>query len=119
MFDENGMVFDDGVNSRLGQEHFLLSTTSGGAARVMNWMERWHQTEWPHLTVHMTSVTDHFATFAIVGPNARKVLQKVCGDVDFSDEAFPFMSFRAGTVSGVFARIMRIDRKSTRLNSSH
>src|SRR3546814_15966853 len=86
MFDENGMVFDDGVNSRLGQEHFLLSTTSGGAARVMNWMERWHQTEWPHLKVHMTSVTDHFATFAIVGPNARKVLQKVCGDVDFSDE---------------------------------
>src|SRR3546814_7451190 len=56
MLDENGMVFDDGVNIRLGQEHFLLSTTSGGAARVMNWMERWHQTEWPHLQVHMTSV---------------------------------------------------------------
>src|SRR3546814_12523535 len=56
----------------------------------------------------MTWVTAHFATLAIVGPNARKVLQKVCGDVDFSDEAFPFMSFREGTVSGVFARIMRI-----------
>ena len=108
MLDENGMVFDDGVNIRLGQDHFLLSTTSGGAARVMSWMERWHQTEWPGLKVHMTSVTDHFATFAVVGPNARKVLGKVCADVDFSDEAFPFMSFREGHVSGVFARIMRI-----------
>lgn len=108
MLDENGMVFDDGVNIRLGPEHFLLSTTSGGAARVMNWMERWHQTEWPQLKVHMTSVTDHFATFAVVGPNSRKVLQAVCADIDFSNEAFPFMSFREGTFAGVFARVMRI-----------
>ncbi len=108
MLDENGMVFDDGVNIRLAPDHFLLSTTSGGAARVMNWMERWHQTEWPHLKVHMTSVTDHFATFAVVGPNSRKVLQAVCADIDFSNEAFPFMSFREGTFAGVFARVMRI-----------
>lgn len=108
MLDENGMVFDDGVNIRLGQDHFLLSTTSGGAARVMAWMERWHQTEWPHLKVHMTSVTDHFATFAVVGPNSRKVVAKVCEGIDFSDEAFPFMSFRDGAVAGVLARVMRI-----------
>jgi sarcosine oxidase subunit alpha len=108
MMDENGMVFDDGVNIRLGQDHFLLSTTSGGAARVMAWMERWHQTEWPHLKVHMTSVTDHFATFAVVGPKARKVVSKVCEGIDFADDAFPFMSFRDGTALGAFARVMRI-----------
>jgi len=108
MLDENGMVFDDGVNIRLGEQHFLLSTTTGGAARVLTWMERWLQTEWPHLKVHMTSVTDHFATFAVVGPHARKVLQAVCQDVDFSNAAFPFMSFKEGTIDGVFARIMRI-----------
>jgi sarcosine oxidase subunit alpha len=56
----------------------------------------------------MTSVTDHFATFAVVGPNSRKVVGKVCAGIDFSDEAFPFMSFRDGTVAGIFARVMRI-----------
>lgn len=108
MLDENGMVFDDGVTVRLAENHFLMSTTTGGAARVLNWMERWLQTEWPHLKVRLTSVTDHFATFAVVGPHSRKVLQQVCQDVDFSNAAFPFMSFREGTVAGVFARIMRI-----------
>ncbi|MBV7481815.1 sarcosine oxidase subunit alpha family protein [Bordetella sp. BOR01] len=108
MLDENGMVFDDGVTARLGEQHFLVSTTTGGAARVLTWMERWLQTEWPGLKVHLTSVTDHFSTFAVVGPHARKVLQAVCRDVDFGGEAFPFMSFREGTIDGVFARIMRI-----------
>ncbi|TMS56697.1 sarcosine oxidase subunit alpha family protein [Imbroritus primus] len=108
MLDENGMVFDDGVTVRLAEDHFLMSTTSGGAARVLSWMERWLQTEWPHLKVHLSSVTDHFATFAVAGPNARKVLQKVCSDIDFSNAAFPFMSFKEGTIDGVFARIMRI-----------
>ena len=108
MLDENGMVFDDGVTARLGDQHFLMSTTTGGAARVLNWMERWLQTEWPHLKVYLTSVSEHFATFAVAGPHARKVLQKVCEAIDFSGTAFPFMSFREGTVAGVFARIMRI-----------
>jgi sarcosine oxidase subunit alpha len=112
MLDENGMVFDDGVTMRLGEQHFLMSTTTGGAARVLAWMERWLQTEWPHLDVHLTTVTDHFATFAVAGPLARKVLGKVCHDIDFSNEAFPFMTFREGTLAGVGwsspARIMRI-----------
>ncbi|MDP5007417.1 MAG: sarcosine oxidase subunit alpha, partial [Glaciimonas sp.] len=108
MLDENGMVFDDGVTARFGDQHFLMSTTTGGAARVLDWMERWLQTEWPHLKVNLTSVTDHFATFAVVGPNARRVLEKVCKDIDFSNAAFPFMSFREGTIQDVFTRIMRI-----------
>jgi len=108
MLDENGMVFDDGVTTRLADNHFLVSTTTGGAARVLNWMERWLQTEWPHLKVHLTSVSDHFATFAVAGPHARRAVQAVCSDIDFSAAAFPFMAFRAGTVAGVAARIMRI-----------
>ena len=108
MLDENGMVFDDGVTVRLGQERFLMTTTSGGAARVLNWMERWVQTEWPEMKVYMTSVTEQWSTFAVVGPQSRAVVQKVCTDVDLSLEAFPFMSYREGTVAGVKARIMRI-----------
>jgi sarcosine oxidase subunit alpha len=108
MLDENGMVFDDGVTVRLGENHYLMHTTTGGAARVLAWMERWLQTEWPHLKVYLTSVTDHWATSIVAGPRSRDVLRKICGDVDFDDSAFPFMSYREGTVAKVKARIMRI-----------
>ncbi|HEX7385161.1 MAG TPA: sarcosine oxidase subunit alpha family protein, partial [Burkholderiaceae bacterium] len=108
MLDENGMVFDDGVTVRLGEQHYLMHTTTGGAARVLAWLERWLQTEWPHLKVYLTTVTDHWATTALAGPKSRDVLRKVCPDVDFDDAAFPFMSYREGTVCGVKARLMRI-----------
>jgi sarcosine oxidase, subunit alpha len=108
MLDENGMVMDDGVTTRLGENHFLMTTTTGGAARVMAWLERWLQTEWPHLRVYLTSVTDHWATAAVVGPKCREVLNVVCNDIDFSPAAFPFMSYRAGSVAGVAACVMRI-----------
>jgi sarcosine oxidase subunit alpha len=75
---------------------------------VLAWLERWLQTEWPDLKVYLTTVTDHWATTAVAGPNSRDVLKKVCTDVDFSDHAFPHMSYREGTVAGVRARIMRI-----------
>ena len=108
MLDENGMVFDDGVTVRLAEKHFLMHTTTGGAARVLAWMERWLQTEWPHLRVYLTTVTDHWATTAVVGSKGRDVLRKLCTDIDFDDMAFPFMSWRDGTVAGVKARVMRI-----------
>jgi sarcosine oxidase subunit alpha len=108
MLDENGMVFDDGVTVRLAENHYLMHTTSGGAARVLAWMERWLQTEWPNLKVYLTSATDHWSTSIVAGPKSRHVLTKICPDVDFSDEAFPFMSYREGTVAGFKARIMRI-----------
>lgn len=108
MLDENGMVFDDGVTVRLAEQHYLMTTTTGGAARVLNWLERWLQTEWPDMKVRLTSVTDHWATFAVVGPKSRKVLQKVCRDIDFGNETFPFMSWRAGMVAGAPSRVMRI-----------
>src|SRR5262249_20351934 len=50
----------------------------------------------------------HWATAAVVGPKSRDVMKAVCNDIDFSLEAFPFMSYRDGTVAGVPARVMRI-----------
>lgn len=108
MCDENGMVFDDGVTVRLGPDHFLMHTTTGGAPRVLAWMERWLQTEWPELKVYLTTVTDHWSTTVVAGPKSRDVLRAVCSDIDFDDAAFPFMSYREGTVAGVPARVMRI-----------
>jgi sarcosine oxidase subunit alpha len=108
MLAEDGSILDDGITARLGENHFYLTTTTGGAARVMSWLERWLQTEWPELKVYLTSVTDHWANISINGPNSRKLISELCDDVDFSGEAFPFMSFREGIVAGVPARIFRV-----------
>jgi sarcosine oxidase subunit alpha len=74
----------------------------------MTWLEQWHQTEWPDLDVYLTSVTDHWATAAVVGPKSRQVLAKLCKDIDLSPSAFKFMDWREGTVAGVPARVFRI-----------
>ena len=58
------MVFDDGVTTRLGEHHFLMTTTTGGAARVLGWLENWLQTEWPDMRVFCTSVTEQWSTVA-------------------------------------------------------
>ena len=108
MCGEDGMVFDDGVTARLGDEHFLMHTTSGNAERVFAWLEEWLQTEWPDMRVRCTSVTDHYATVAIAGPNARRLLATLCHDIDLDSAAFPFMTMREGTVAGIPARVFRV-----------
>ncbi len=108
MLGEDGMVMDDGVTTRLGPDRFHMTTTTGGAAHVMAWLERWLQTEWPDLKVYLTSVTDHWATMAVAGPQSRAVVSSLCPDIDFGREAFPFMSYREGTVAAVPARVFRI-----------
>ncbi|MEO0369121.1 MAG: sarcosine oxidase subunit alpha family protein, partial [Pseudomonadota bacterium] len=108
MLGEDGMVMDDGVTVRFAEDHFFMHTTTGGAAGVMNWLELWSQTEWPELEVYMTSVTDHWATAAVVGPNSRKVVSAVVKDIDFDREAFPFMATREGHIDGVPVRVNRI-----------
>ena len=108
MLGEDGMVMDDGVTIRLAEDHFFMHTTTGGAAGVLAWMERWLQTEWPEMEVFLTSVTDHWATAAVVGPKSRDVVAAVCEGIDFSADAFPFMSSKTGTISDVECRVNRI-----------
>jgi sarcosine oxidase subunit alpha len=104
---DDGMLFDDGVTSCLSDNHFLMTTTTGGAAGVFTWLENWHQTEWPELQVYFNSVTDHWATMSLSGPNARKLLGELT-DIDLDPENFKFMDWREGEVAGVPARIFRI-----------
>jgi sarcosine oxidase, subunit alpha len=106
MLGEDGMVMDDGVTLRLADDHFLVSTTSGGADAVLEWMEQWLQGEWPDLDVHLTAVTEQWATLTVCGPLARPLLAEISADIDL--EAFPFMSFQDGTVAGIPARLLRL-----------
>ena len=105
----DGMLFDDGVTMRIAEDRFLMTTTTGGALRVLDWLEEWHQTEWPSLDVTFTSVTEQWNTIAVVGPKSRAVVSKLAPELDVSNEAFPFMAFRETTLAnGTPARICRI-----------
>ncbi|WP_077490841.1 FAD-dependent oxidoreductase [Sinomonas mesophila] len=105
----DGMIFDDGVTLRLDQDRFFMTTTTGGAAKVLDWLEEWHQTEWPELDVNFTSVTEQWTTVAVVGPKSRAVISKLAPELDVDNEAFPFMAWRETTLaSGIPARVCRI-----------
>ncbi|GAA2312571.1 2Fe-2S iron-sulfur cluster-binding protein [Streptomyces hawaiiensis] len=105
----DGMIFDDGVTLRLDDDRYFMTTTTGGAAGVLDWLEEWLQTEWPELDVHCTSVTEQWSTIAVVGPKSREVVARLAPGVDLSAEAFPFMAFREATLAcGIPARICRI-----------
>ncbi len=108
MCGEDGMVFDDGVTARLGQQHYFMTTTTGGAARVLDWLEEYLQTEWPGLQVYCTSVTEHWATISIAGPKARDVMANLAPDGDWSSASFPFMTVQEHVIRGVGARVFRI-----------
>ncbi len=108
MLGEDGFVLDDGVVTRIAGDHFLLTTTTGGAAKVFEWLEEWLQCEWPSLDVTLVSVTSQWATIAVAGPNARLVLEAARPDFDLSDAAFPHMSMVEGEFAGIPVRASRI-----------
>jgi sarcosine oxidase subunit alpha len=104
----DGMVLDDGVAMRLAEDRFLITTTTGGAATVMDHVEEYLQTEWPELQVYATSVTEQWSTIAINGPASRDVLSAAGTDIDVEAAAFPFMTWREGHVAGIPARVARV-----------
>ena len=103
---DDGMVFDDGVGTRLAADRFFLTTTTGSAGAVLDWFEEWLQTEWPQLEVFCTSLTEEFANLTLVGPGARQILGVLAPRLDLA--AFPFMAMREADVAGIPARIFRI-----------
>lgn len=109
MLREDGIAYDDGTTARLGENHYVMTTTTANAVVVFRRMEFARQCLFPNLDVHLISTTDGWAQFAVAGPNSRKLLQKVVDDVDLSNEAFPFMACCECTVfGGTEARLFRI-----------
>ncbi|MQB45130.1 sarcosine oxidase subunit alpha family protein [Rhizobium sp. ICMP 5592] len=97
MLREDGMIYDDGTTSRLGEEHFFMTTTTALAAGVLTHLEFCAQTLWPELDVYFASSTDQWAQMAVAGPKSRAILTEIV-DEDLSDAAFPFMSARPVTL---------------------
>ncbi|BAF87168.1 sarcosine oxidase alpha subunit [Azorhizobium caulinodans ORS 571] len=108
MLKEDGFVFDDGVVARVAPDRFHVTTTTGGAARVLAHMEDYLQTEWPDLKVFVTSTSEQWAVIALQGPKAREVLAPFIEGIDLSPEAFPHMAMRTGRILGVPTRLFRV-----------
>jgi sarcosine oxidase subunit alpha len=106
---EDGVVMDDGVTARLGGHHFYMTTTSGGAGRVWNWLDEWLQTRFEDLDIRMTAVSDGYAAINVAGPRSRELVARLTEGIDLAPEAFPYMHARVGTVAGVpDCRLLRI-----------
>ena len=104
----DGMVFDDGVVMHLDTDRWLATTTTGGAAAVLDWMEEWLQTEWPDLRVRLTSVTDQWAALAVVGPRSRNVIHGLFPQLASGPDSFPFMTIREAEAGAIPVRLHRI-----------
>jgi sarcosine oxidase subunit alpha len=101
MCTEDGVVLDDGVTGRLGPEHYLMSTTSSGAATVWEWAESWLQTAHPDWRVAITPVTTAYASINVAGPASRELVGRLSEGIDLAPEAFPYMHVRTGRFAGV------------------
>ncbi len=108
MLREDGAIMDDGVVGRLAPDRFHVTTTTGGAAAVLQQMEDYLQTEWPDLDVFLTSVTEQWAVIALQGPRSREVLAPLVEGIDLSREAMPHMAVRTGRICGVPTRLFRV-----------
>lgn len=108
MLREDGFIYDDGVVGRLAEDRFHVTTTTGGAPRVMHHMEDYLQTEFPHLNVWLTSTTEQWAVIAVQGPKAREIISPLVEGIDLSNEAMPHMSVREGKICGVPTRLFRM-----------
>ncbi len=108
MLTEAGFVMDDGVVGRLAPDRFHVTTTTGGAPRVLHHMEDYLQTEFTDLKVWLTSTTEQWAVIAVQGPRARDVIAPLVEDIDLSPDAMPHMSVRLCKVAGVLARLFRV-----------
>ncbi len=108
LLNEAGFIIDDGVIGRLAPDRFHVTTTTGGAARVLNMMEDYAQTEFPDLKVWLTSTTEQWAVIAVQGPRARDVLAPLLEEVDLGATSFPHMSVKAVRICGIEARLFRV-----------
>jgi sarcosine oxidase subunit alpha len=105
---DDGFIYDDGVVARIAADRFHVTTTTGGAPRVLALMEDYRQTEWPDLKVWLTSTTEQWAVIAVQGPNSRRVIESLMDGIDISAAAFPHMSVARGRICGVPMLLFRV-----------
>ena len=105
---DDGFIYDDGVVARTAADRFHVTTTTGGAPRVLAMMEDYRQTEWPELNVWLTSTTEQWAVIAVQGPKARSVLETLVEGLDIGAAAMPHMAVGRGSICGIPMLLFRV-----------
>ena len=108
LLNDGGKVYDDGIVARLAEDRFLLSPSSSHATGVHQLAEEWRQTGWPELAVAIADLTSAWATFAVTGPRARAVVERLETDIALDPNALPHMAIGEGRIGGVPGRIARV-----------
>ena len=108
MLNEYGAIIDDGVITRLAEDHFIVGTTGAGAFRIAEWLEEWRQCEWPQLDVVCHPVTTAWAVLTLSGPRAREILEAAGTDISCTAGDFPHLAYREGHIAGTPARLSRV-----------
>jgi heterotetrameric sarcosine oxidase alpha subunit len=109
MLREDGFVFDDGASARLAPDHYVVTTTTANADKVMQHLEHARQVTWPELDVQIASVTEQWAQYSIAGPSSRQLLERLLGSsIDLSNEAFPYLACAEFSWRGIMARLFRV-----------
>ncbi len=108
MLNDDGIVLDDGTTSRIGQNHYYMTTTTAQAGEVMSWLEYLLQCHWTDLKVHVASLTDEWGGMAVSGPKSREALQLAFPGIDVSNEVLPYMAVKDIEFEGVKVRLMRL-----------
>ncbi|MGE8942507.1 sarcosine oxidase subunit alpha family protein [Leptospira interrogans] len=108
LLNEAGFVMDDGVIGRLAPDRFHVTTTTGGAPRVLHMMEDYLQTEFPDLKAWLTSTTEQWGVIAVQGPKARAVLEPLIEGIDLARDQFAHMTVRDGKIAGAPCRLFRV-----------
>jgi heterotetrameric sarcosine oxidase alpha subunit len=108
MLNDDGVVLDDGTTTRLGEQHFYMTTTTAQAGEVMSWLEFLLQLHWTDLNVQVTSLTDEWGGMAVSGPKSREALELAFPGVDVSNAALPYMGCLDIVHDGVPVRLLRL-----------
>ena len=104
----DGIALDDGTTARISENDYFMTTTTAGESEVLTHLEYLLQTAWPDLDLQLTSVTSQWAAVAVAGPQSRAVLSSIITDIDFANEALPFMGVDHGHLDGVPVRVSRL-----------
>ena len=102
---DDGTILDDGTVTRLADDHYFVTTTTGNVELIEEWFKWWMAGT--GMCAHVTNVTSAFAAINVAGPRARDTLTKLT-DVDLSPGAFRYMRSARGDVAGVPAIFLRI-----------
>ena len=102
---DDGTILDDGTVTRLADDHYFVTTTTGNVDLIEEWFKWWSAGQ--DLCAHVTNVTSNYAAVNVAGPHARQTLTKLT-DIDLSPSAFRYMRFAQGEIAGIPGMLLRI-----------